>query len=567
MPKAPMPSNERDRIAALISCKVIDTAPEPAFDDLTRLAADLCGTPIALISLLDSERQWFKSRVGLEASQTPRELAFCGYAILGEEPLVIQDATLDARVSDNPLVTGAPGIRFYAGVPLRLSTGDALGSLCVIDLKPRLLDEVAMARLRSLALQAAAQLELRYKLHELELARAGAEQASRAKSEFLANMSHEIRTPMTAILGFSSLVGDDDLVRKDPEQAVSAVAAINRNAKHLLSVINDVLDVSKIEAGKMQIESLRAELPEIMAAVIDVVRPQASSKGLTLSVEAAAGLPRWVRTDPTRMRQVLINLLGNAVKFTQRGSVVLGVKWTPDRESLEFRVADTGVGMDARTLERISRFEAFTQADGSTVRRFGGSGLGLRIVQSLTALMGGGLRIESQAGVGTVSTAKIHIVEPEGVWDGVLGTWREQRSERPLAERHADQLKGLRILLVEDGIDNQRLISHLLRRSGAEVVIAGGGEEALAMWDVGGPNFDVILMDVHMAGIDGHETTRRLRAMGVLSPIVALTAHAMQSDREKCIQAGCQEYLTKPVDPDALISTCRKMGATRARAR
>lgn len=259
MPPAPLASNESSRLAALLSLGVLDTLPEERFERITKLAAHVLGVPIAAISLIDTDRQFFKSICGLDVRQTPRDQAFCAYTILSDEPLVIQDAVQDKRVSDNPLVTGEPGIRFYAGAPIEVD-GERIGSLCAIDLKPNRINDEQIRMLRYLA--AIASNELTNRMLRME-----AEASTAAKTMFLANMSHEIRTPLAAVLGYAEVLSGEDVCG---EERLRAVGAIERNAHHLLQLLNSILDASKIEAGKLEVESVSVDPAAVVRDAIEI---------------------------------------------------------------------------------------------------------------------------------------------------------------------------------------------------------------------------------------------------------------------------------------------------------
>ena len=391
----------------------------------------------------------------------------------------------------------------------------------------------------------------------LEEATTAAKAANRAKTDFLANMSHEIRTPMTAILGYANLLAHD--LADDPERAFEAIRTIRSNGAHLLTLINDVLDVSKIEAHQMTVESIETDLIEIVEEVATLVRPRALEKGLALEVRYESPTPTSIRSDPTRLRPILVNLACNAVKFTQRGQVSLLVTCEPHRQEVRFRVVDTGIGMSDEVLEHIREFRPFSQADTTTTRRFGGTGLGLVISNALAELLGGQIEIDATVGEGstftlTVATGPLDgvpMVQP-GVWDPARRTQATPGS----LPRTAHSLEGLHIVLAEDGPDNQRLLAFLLKRAGARVTVCDNGR--IAVDEIVGATRapDLVLMDMQMPELDGYDATRALRARGLGLPIVALTAHAMQGDRQRCLEAGCDDYLTKPVDRKLLIERC-----------
>jgi len=568
MPAAPIPKHEAQRIAALLSCRVLDTEPDSAFDNLTELAARLLAVPICLVSLIDSERQWFKSRVGLDATETPRDAAFCAYAIHGTGPLIIEDAAIDPRTLDNPLVTGEPFIRFYAGVPLALPTGELLGTLCIIDRQPRQMNADELAILRTLAGQASQLLRLyqqtdiaKSKAIEAAESQHRAESASRTKSEFLANMSHEIRTPLTAILGFADVLREVDGQRLSSEQRLQNIDIIRDAGQHLLAVINDILDLSKIEADKMTVEQVPTLLPALLREVERVCRQRATSKGVRLAAALASPVPESILSDPTRLRQILVNMVGNAVKFTEQGSISITAQTAvqEDAQHLIIDVADTGEGMTPEQSAHL--FQAFTQADSSVTRKHGGTGLGLTICRRLAKLMGGDITIvHTVPGQGSTFRLDLPLVPAEGtrVVDRLDSVAEAPSHSVPLAP--VTNLGG-RILLAEDGPDNQRLISWYLMKAGASVQIAENGKVALEMLDraeASGEPFDLLLSDMQMPEMDGYTLARTLRKRASRIPIVALTAHAMNEDREKCLQAGCNDYSSKPIDKAQLLATCAK---------
>ncbi len=698
---SPTPTHDQDellRLEALNDYELIDTPPEADFDDLVQLASQICGTPMALISLIDDSRQWFKAKVGTEIESTPREIAFCRYTIQYDNVLVVPDTKRDVRFVDNPMVTGSPGIRFYAGAPLITPSKQRIGTLCVIDHRTRELSQDQQHSLAALSRQVITQMELRRTVrrlsnsiierdsaihqsrqsndkllaqnthhssimaalsegivvqtlergiesfnpsacrilgltgnqltgldsldprwaaihedgspfpgdthpamvtlrtgrpctdvimglripdsglrwvsintrlmpqpegvsarkavvsfhevtellrvqHELASARDLADAANRFKSQFLANMSHEIRTPMTAILGFADVLREPTLTARDKDDCIETIL---RNGAHLITIIDDILDLSKLEARKMTIEKVAVEPAKIVDEVASLMRMRASERGLGFAVSYGHSIPAVVQTDPTRLRQILINLVGNAIKFTPAGGIKVEVSMSEGRTGrgrLQFAVIDTGVGMTEEQVARL--FEPFSQADPSTTRVFGGTGLGLAICRGLAEQMGGEIRVQSDPGRGSQFTLSI---DP---WLAASETESDVTPPGdPLPNAGPFSLRA-RILLAEDGVDNQRLISHFLRHAGAEVVVTENGKVAVETALAG--RFDLILMDLQMPVMDGRTATTTLRAAGWTGPIVALTAHAFIEERQACLAAGFSGFLAKPINRELLI--------------
>jgi PAS domain S-box-containing protein len=404
-------------------------------------------------------------------------------------------------------------------------------------------------------------------------AKTDAEQANAAKSAFLANMSHEIRTPMTAILGFAEMLDNSiecctvcaqHQACPTREQNKESIRVIRRNGAHLLSLINDVLDLSKIEAGKMEVEKVPCWPAQLVEEAVSSMRVKAIEKGLFLEARYEFPLPQTILSDPTRVRQILVNLVGNAVKFTSDGHVEIVVRCIRDvraqRAIMAFDVKDTGIGMTPEQIGRL--FQPFAQADCSTTRQYGGTGLGLAISKRLAEALGGDIQVASRPGEGSTFTFTLETDLPaparmlNDLWEMAPAPHQPQ-SARAVAAR----LRG-RILLAEDGPDNQKLISMILGKAGAEVDVASNGriaaEMALAAMSAGTP-YDAILMDMQMPEMDGYAATRQLRGAGYPGPIVALTAHAMFSNRQKCLAAGCDDYATKPIDRVSLLAILARL--------
>ena len=388
--------------------------------------------------------------------------------------------------------------------------------------------------------------------------------ANKAKSEFLANMSHEIRTPMTAILGYADVLCDLVRLNEQDEDYSEAVHSIQRSGKHLMRIINDVLDLSKIESGKLEVEHEPCAIVQTVREVYSTMQMGGVRKGLTLRVVFDTPFPEVVRSDEYRVRQILINLVGNAVKFTESGSVEIVL--SDDGDNLRFSVIDTGVGIAEDDIKTL--FEPFEQLDNSVSRIHEGTGLGLTISRHLAQLMGGDICVGSQVGVGSVFTLTIPRDCPQDV---PLIRSLESAAEDdtpgtdPSSAPASDLAGGGTILLAEDGQDNQKLIGHLLRRAGYAFEVVADGQQALDRVIEEPERFDLILMDMQMPVLDGYSATRRLREMDYGLPIVALTAHALDGAREECIDAGCDEYVAKPIDRERLYRVIGRLVADRTR--
>ena len=797
----PIPANEDERLEKLKEYNILDTLPEKQFDDITRLASLICDTPITLVTLMDKDRQWFKSKQGLEGTETRREFSFCQYTIMSNEIFEVENSLEDERFANNPFVLNDPNVRFYAGAPLITPDGNNLGALCVLDTKPKKLTNAQREALTILANEVVVNMELRrerelidqerkkatetyellnaflehspsyislrsavdgsylmvnqatlsnvnrtreemigskleeifgqqvadkvladdrevirkrkaatmeyvtgegedqryfirhlfpvfdsnnevyavgaisnditesketerqmiasnerfsklfynspismlignldasefvmvnntflqtfgYEEHELvgkkfqdirfvafeedrrmlyeelrdhgrvsnreytvlkkngeqivclssietiningqlqtvsafqditvlkkvekelEHAKRIAEESTLAKSSFLANMSHEIRTPLNALLGFAGILATTELNRTQQEY----LEAIDTSGKNLLNIINDILDFSKIEAGMFSIEKTPFSLQQTLHSVNMMFFEKAQSKGLKFFMSIDPETPSLVIGDPTRFTQIMINLIGNALKFTNKGSVTIecDVESKTEKEVIiRIAVTDTGIGISPDKLDSI--FNRFTQAEEDTTRNFGGTGLGLSIAKKLVELQDGELWVESKLDEGSVFGFRISY----GISESKEYIHQETEKKPPVESKKS--FVGKKLLVVEDNLLNQKLATTLLGNEGFEVHVADNGQVAIDILEK--ESYDLVLMDIQMPVMDGYQTALKMRDVLQLSvPVIAMTANALAGERERCLQAGMNDYITKPFKTQELL--------------
>ena len=395
---APPTDDEEERLNALNRLEILNTLEEQAYDDLTLLAAQICDTPIALVSLIDKDRQWFKSHHGLDARETPRDVAFCAHAIHGDELFLVNDSDNDERFHDNPLVTDAPHVKFYAGFPLYIEGKYPVGTLCVIDNHARDLTELQKKALQALSRQVVSQLELRLKVKQLMV-------LDDTKDKFISMVSHELRTPLTSIVGSLSLV-TNTMADKIGKDALSMIDVAYRNGERLINIVNDILDIAKIDAGKLDLNLSKHNLNEVVKESIDLNLPYLNKCECAVSFEYKNTDPVFVTIDKDRIIQVMNNLISNAAKFTKRNDTIV-VRLDTDGDFAKVSIIDHGAGI--KDSNRLKIFERFVQTSDHVNKKLPGTGLGLNLCKSIIEKHNGIIGFESTVNVGSEFYFKLRL--------------------------------------------------------------------------------------------------------------------------------------------------------------
>jgi signal transduction histidine kinase/CheY-like chemotaxis protein/HPt (histidine-containing phosphotransfer) domain-containing protein len=546
--------SEKNRIEALKSSLLLDTPSESSFDELARLASLICGCDYALISLIDSDRIWFKAKVGIHEAELPRQDSFCQEAIQQEGVFVVADTALDPRFSNHPWVSSKLGVRFYAGVALKDQEGYALGTLNVLDKRTLVLSFQQELALMALARQVMLLIEMRKTNTRLASAEKKSSELAESRFQFLARMSHEIRTPVHGIIGMAELLATKTL----DSQATEFLETIQDSADNLLKLVDRVMDLSKLETGTTKLENEPFALKAMAVATLDLLRAHAAKHRTELVFVADEIVPDWVMGDAHQLRQVFLNLVGNAIKFTRNGTVTLRIKALdshPEYPLLKFEVQDTGQGVSEKAKSQI--FKAFYQGESPSTQNFGGAGLGLSICSGIVGLMGGQMQLESEEGKGSLFSFQTQMQKTTPKLSALTAGTRLDYTNLGSAD------KTLRLLIAEDNTINRKIYEGYLAGTSVEIVFAENGQVAVDAFSKG--RFDLILMDCQMPVMDGFEASLRIRSLENSAdryvPIVAVTASTSEQYLLKSKNVGMDGHIQKPVSKSQLIELIEKWTA------
>ncbi|XDD48370.1 ATP-binding protein [Leptospira sp. WS39.C2] len=540
---APLPKNEAARLSALKGLEILDTPEEEMFDEITKLASMICNAPISLVSLIDETRQWFKSHHGLKARETPRSLAFCSHAILGDEMFVVPNAKHDTRFKNNPLVNGDPNVIFYAGIPLALDDQIKLGTLCVIDNKPRELNEEQLQMLRLLGKQTVRLLQMRKDRDKLEIEKRSAERATAAKRDFIAAISHDIRNPLNSLLGMSEMIREQQI----PESIQSYVDHIQNAGEVILNLVNDTIELSRLEENVSVLNNEWFNLSQCLAVYHNFFKQETKRKKIEFQLKNEISETVFLLADKRKLEKIIWNLTANAVKFTVHGTVFCHVYLetkADENANLIIQIKDTGPGISPEIKDRLfQKYNEFAP-EGCEIS---GSGLGLSIVKLSLEEMDGEINVESKLGEGSTFQVKIPIV-----WK------REELTSENIVQSNKKDLNppnfGSRkkVLIADDNELNRKVLKNYLRPLPFDIVEANNGIETERI--LRSESFDIAFLDIEMPGKHGTEIAKSLSTDQKRPILFACTGLCMPEEKEQILSSGFEYFMPKPYLKEELYS-------------
>lgn len=532
---APLPKNETARLSALKGLEILDTPEEEMFDEITKLASMICNVPISLVSLIDETRQWFKSHHGLDTRETPRSLAFCSHAILGDELFVVPNAKLDPRFKNNPLVNEPPNVIFYAGIPLALDDHIKLGTLCVIDNKPRELNENQIQMLRLLGKQTIRLLEMRKATERLEIEKLSAERATAAKRDFIAAISHDIRNPLNSLLGMSEMIRETDL---DPT-ILGYVDHIKNAGEVILHLVNDTIEISRLEENASVSNLEWFELYQCLHILDSFFKTETKRKQLEFKLQNYTNQNLLIHSDKRKIEKILWNLTANAVKFTNNGEITCSVSLetkTNENGLLLIEVKDTGPGISPEVKDKL--FQKYNQfvPEGCGIS---GSGLGLSIVKLSLEELEGTVKVESKLGEGSTFKVSIPIV------------WKLEEKNRNSSAAGVTNLNQLpkfskqqKVLIADDNDLNRKVLKSYLKPFGFEIKETSNGLDTER--ELLNSLYDIAFLDIEMPGKHGTEIAKGISGKPNRPVLFACTGLCMPEEKEQILNSGFEYFMPKP---------------------
>lgn len=540
---APLPKNEAARLSALKGLEILDTPEEEMFDEITKLASMICNVPISLVSLIDETRQWFKSHHGLKARETPRSLAFCSHAILGEEMFVVPNAKRDNRFKNNPLVNGDPNVIFYAGIPLALDDQIKLGTLCVIDNKPRELNEEQLQMLRLLGKQTVRLLQMRKDRDKLEIEKRLAERANAAKRDFIAAISHDIRNPLNSLLGMS------EMIREQPmsESILNYVDHIQNAGDVILNLVNDTIELSRLEENASVLNNEWFHLSQCLEVYHNFFKQETKRKKIEFQLKNEISKTVYLLSDKRKLEKIIWNLTANAVKFTHHGSVDCHVYLetkADENANLIIEIKDTGPGISPEIKDRLfQKYNEFVP-EGCEIS---GSGLGLSIVKLSLEEMKGEINVESKVGEGSTFKVKIPTVwKREELSPGQKNLTNHNDSYLPQFSSRK------KVLIADDNELNRKVLKNYLKPLPFDIVEANNGIETERI--LGSDQFDIAFLDIEMPGKHGTEIAKALSSEKTRPILFACTGLCMPEEKEHILNSGFEYFMPKPYLKEELYS-------------